>query len=57
VEETLQAITDPNYDPVALAALVDCSNPDHNGKISKFTGVIGNRPEGWQWYVFSSILC
>jgi hypothetical protein len=53
VEETLKAVTDPGYDPIALAALVDCSNPDHVGKVRKFTSQIGNRPEGWKWYVFS----
>jgi hypothetical protein len=57
VEETLEAINDPQYDPIALAALVDCSNPDHNGKVSRFAGDIGNRPEGWQWYVFSLPSC
>lgn len=51
VEETLQALMAPKYDPVNLAALVNCHNPDHRGDVKRFTGgkdVIGNRPEGWE---------
>ncbi len=49
VEDTLNAIMDPKYDPATLAALVDCSNPDHRGSVGKFKGPIGNRPHGWEW--------
>ncbi|RDL33136.1 uncharacterized protein BP5553_08575 [Venustampulla echinocandica] len=49
IEETTKALLDPTYDTTALAALVDCSNPQHHGSVRLFTGHIGNRPEGYKW--------
>lgn len=49
VEETIKALMDPSYDPIKLAALVDCSNPDHGGKAHRFCQVEAYRPQGWEW--------
>lgn len=49
VEETLKALSNPQYDRTALAALLDCSNRQHHGSVRLFTGHIGNRPEGYKW--------
>ncbi|TVY88963.1 hypothetical protein LAWI1_G006282, partial [Lachnellula willkommii] len=52
VDEMLEAIsqftTDPEYDPAKFAALVDCRNPDHYGNVTKYTGKITHRPQGWK---------
>jgi hypothetical protein len=45
VQETLEALQNPTYDKLALAALVDCRNPDHHGSVSKLTAPYRDRKE------------
>ncbi|KAG9235425.1 hypothetical protein BJ875DRAFT_359100, partial [Amylocarpus encephaloides] len=50
VEETLNAIQDPEYSIVQLAALLDSSNPHHHGSVKKFAR--RNKwqcAQGWEW--------
>ncbi|KAK0118180.1 hypothetical protein ONS95_012485 [Cadophora gregata] len=51
VEETLQALQNPNTDPRVICALVDSRNPDHHGNVRRWASDnIGCRPEGWKPY-------
>ncbi len=50
VDITLEAIKSPTTYPEDLAALVSSHDPDHFGKVKKFTNNqwVGCRPEGWE---------
>jgi hypothetical protein len=49
VEETLQDLMDPKIDPIKFAVSIDY--PHYHGNVSRFTGKVANRPEGWEWWV------
>ncbi|KAH8679834.1 hypothetical protein BGZ60DRAFT_554388 [Tricladium varicosporioides] len=53
IEETLNALgaflSGRNINTAVLAALLDCSNEDHYGDVTKYTRYIGNRAHGWKW--------